>query len=187
MLVSGTLVGCHHLLLLTVTQPIIAYLKLGRTLHRILLVSVPDPFPRPNIKRKKAVWLARLHNSGLAICITQIQYTAGDVENKPAITSEPDVASVELDGTEDYVVLACDGIWDVIRLSKIPQLVYAHLTGGGSKEMVAKSLVDHAKAEGSSDNMTAIVVFSDTFELKEPPQVISESSEDEGDDEEDDS
>ena len=108
------------------------------------------------------------------------------MENKPAITSEPDVASIKLDGTEDYVVLACDGIWDVIRPSKIPQLVYAHLTGGGSKEMVAKSLVDHAKAEGSSDNMTAIVVFFDTFELKEPPQVISESSEDEGDDEEDD-
>ena len=97
------------------------------------------------------------------------------MENKPTVTSEPDVASIELDGTEDYIVLACDGIWDVIRPSKVPQLVYAHLTGGGSKEMVAKSLIDHAKAEGSSDNMTAIVVFFDTFELKEPPQAISES------------
>ena len=81
--------------------------------------------------------------------------------------------------------LTCDGIWDVIRPSKVPQLVYAHLTGGGSKESVAKSLIDHAKAEGSSDNMTAIVVFFDTFELKEPPQAISESS-DEDDESEDD-
>ena len=97
------------------------------------------------------------------------------LENKLAITSEPDVVNIELDGTEDYVVLACDGIWDVIRPSKVPQLVYAHLTGGGSKESVAKSLIDHAKAEGSSDNMTAIVVFFDTFELKEPPQAVSES------------
>ena len=104
------------------------------------------------------------------------------MENKPAVTSEPDVASIELDGTEDNIVLACDGIWDVIRPSKVPQLVCAHLTGGGSKEMVAKSLIDHAKAEGSSDNMTAIVVFFDTFELKEPPQAISESSEDDDDD-----
>ena len=102
------------------------------------------------------------------------------MENKPAVTSEPDVASIELDGTEDYIVLACDGIWDVIRPSKVPQLVYAHFTGGGSKEMVAKSLIDHAKAEGSSDNMTTIVVFFDTFQLKEPP--ISESSEDNDDD-----
>ena len=114
-----------------------------------------------------------------------IQYT-GDVENKPAITSEPDVVSIELDGTEDYVVLACDGIWDVIRPSKVPQLVYAHLTGGGSKESVAKSLIDHAKAEGSSDNMTAIVVFFDTFELKEPPQAVSESESSEDDDNDDD-
>lgn len=115
--------------------------------------------------------------------------TAGDVENKPAVTSEPDVASIELDGTEDYIVLACDGIWDVIQPSEVPQLVYAHLTGGGSKEMVAKSLIDHAKAEGSSDNMTAIVVFFDTFELKEPPQAVisePESSEDDNDDDGDD-
>ena len=42
-------------------QPIVAYLKLGRTLHRLLLVSIPDPFSsRPNIKEEKAVWLARL-------------------------------------------------------------------------------------------------------------------------------
>ena len=101
------------------------------------------------------------------------------MENKPAVTSEADVVSVELDGTEDYIVVACDGIWDVIRPSRVPQLVYAHLSGGGSKESVAKSLIDHAKAEGSSDNMTVIVVFFDTFELKEPPQAISESSEDE--------
>ena len=33
----------------------------------------------------------------------------------------------------------------------------------------------HARAEGSSDNMTIIVVFFDTFELKEPPQAVSES------------
>ena len=111
----------------------------------------------------------------------------GDAENKPAITSEPDVVSIELDGTEDYVLLACDGIWDVIRPSKVPQLVYAHLTGGGSKESVAKSLIDHAKAEGSSDNMTAIVVFFDTFELKEPPQAVSESESSEDEDEDDDS
>ena len=47
--------------------------------------------------------------------------------------------------------------------------------------------IDHAKAEGSSDNMTAIVVFFDTFELKEPPQAVSESesSEDENGDNDD--
>ena len=70
----------------------------------------------------------------------------------------------------------------MIRPSKVPQLVYAHLTGGGSKESVAKSLIDHAKAEGSSDNMTAIVVFFDTFELKQLPQAVSESESSEDDD-----
>ena len=82
--------------------------------------------------------------------IRVMQYTASDVENKPAVTSEADVVSIELDGTEDHFVMACDNIWDVIRPSKVPQLVYTHLTGGGSKESVAKSLIDHVKAEGPS-------------------------------------
>ena len=43
-------------------QPIVAYLKLGRMLHRILTVSIATRpfFPVPNIKEKKVVWLARL-------------------------------------------------------------------------------------------------------------------------------
>ena len=112
----------------------------------------------------------------------------GDAEHKPTITSEPDVASIKLDGTEDYLVLACDGIWDVIKPRHVPQLVYAHLTAGGSKESVAKSLIDHAKAEGSSDNMTVIVSFFDTFELREPPKPApdTESSEDDDEDYDDD-
>jgi len=51
--------------------------------------------------------------------LRELSLCTGDVESKPSVTSEPDVASIELDGTEDYVVLACDGIWDVIRPSKI--------------------------------------------------------------------
>ena len=34
-------------------QPIVSYLKLGRTLHRILLVSIPDPFLPVSISKKK--------------------------------------------------------------------------------------------------------------------------------------
>ena len=53
----------------------------------------------------------------MSLC-TQIQYT-GDVENKPAVTSEPDIVSIELDRTEDYIVLACDGIWVMHHLNSI--------------------------------------------------------------------
>ena len=37
--------------------------RLPRMLHRILTVSIPDPFSsRPNIKEEKVVWLARLES-----------------------------------------------------------------------------------------------------------------------------
>ena len=47
-------------------QPVIAYLKLGRTLHRILLVSIPYPFSScSDIKEEKVIWLTRL----ICVCI----------------------------------------------------------------------------------------------------------------------
>jgi len=122
----------------------------------------------------------------IVLVFTESFCCTGDAEHKPTISSEPDVANMKLDGTEDYLVLACDGIWDVIKPRNVPQLVYTHLTGGGSQESVAKLLIDHAKAEGSSDNMTVIVTFFDTFELIEPPKPApdTESSDDDYDDDE---
>ena len=58
-------------------QPIAAYPKLGRTLHRFLLVSIPDLFSsRPNIKEKSA--LARETN-----IILSCNISCAHIINKP--------------------------------------------------------------------------------------------------------
>jgi protein phosphatase 1E len=65
-----------------------------------------------------------------------------------------------LDGTEDYIVLACDGMWDGISQGDVPQIVYDHLQKTkGDKSSVAKMLVEVAKENGSTDNITVVIVF----------------------------
>ncbi|XP_033748812.1 protein phosphatase 1F-like [Pecten maximus] len=84
----------------------------------------------------------------------------GDAAHKKFIISDADTSSVSLDGTEDYIVLACDGLWDILTPNAVPKLVYDYLQESkGDKSGVAQKLVTWAKENGSTDNITVIVVF----------------------------
>ncbi|XP_069134647.1 uncharacterized protein [Argopecten irradians] len=84
----------------------------------------------------------------------------GDAAHKKFITSDADTSSVPLHGTEDYIVLACDGLWDMVSPQAVPKLVYDYLIESkGDKTGVAHKLVTWAKEQGSTDNITVIVVF----------------------------
>jgi len=43
------------------------------------------------------------------------------------VTSEPDVTAVSLDGTEDFLVLACDGLWDFVTEEEAVMAVYEQI------------------------------------------------------------
>ncbi|KAF4074263.1 hypothetical protein AMELA_G00237400 [Ameiurus melas] len=92
----------------------------------------------------------------------------GDFDQKPYVSNAADCSSVQLSGDEDYVLLACDGFFDVLRPADVPALVLEALReAGGSGEDVAQSLVAQAKAAGSSDNITVLLVF-----LREPRDLL---------------
>lgn len=48
----------------------------------------------------------------------------GDVDYKPYVTAEPDVTSYDLSGDEDFLLLACDGLWDVVSEKHAVEEVY---------------------------------------------------------------
>ncbi len=88
----------------------------------------------------------------------------GDAKEKKFVVSDADVESVDLDGSEEYLVVACDGVWDVLNGEEVVECVKNHLASpSGSKQTVARALVEFAKSEGSGDNMTCIVVFFKGF------------------------
>lgn len=118
----------------------------------------------------------------------------GDFDQKPYVSADADCSVTQLQGDEDLVLLACDGFFDAVKPSEVPRLVLAALRrtaepeGGGGEdtpapgpapsEAVAQQLVAHAKAAGSSDNITVLVVFLRPPELllaRDSPQGSSDS------------
>ncbi|XP_056274744.1 protein phosphatase 1F [Pseudoliparis swirei] len=109
----------------------------------------------------------------------------GDFDQKPYVSGEADCSTTRLSGDEDYVLLACDGFFDAVDPSEVPRLVLDALRQPADPEgdappdrsqdavglRVARRLVCHAKAAGSSDNITVMLVF-----LRPPPQLLAASA-----------
>ncbi len=60
------------------------------------------------------------------------------------------------------MILACDGVWDVLEDQEAVDLIREHVGAGGNPAKIktaAQVLVDASLAKGSSDNITALVVF----------------------------
>jgi serine/threonine protein phosphatase PrpC len=98
------------------------------------------------------------------------------------LTCEPDVRTIELDGSEDYFILGCDGLFEHIAVdSSLSEFIEQALGGaGGGKEgrgeesdtddrtngetrdnntpNIAELLVGRAKDNGSTDNISVIFV-----------------------------
>uniref|UniRef100_A0A8C5PDE3 Protein phosphatase 1E n=1 Tax=Leptobrachium leishanense TaxID=445787 RepID=A0A8C5PDE3_9ANUR len=56
----------------------------------------------------------------------------GDIDQKPYVSGEADVTSHVLDGSEDFLVLACDGFYDTVSPPEVPELVLGHLQDNGA-------------------------------------------------------
>ncbi|KAK7485385.1 hypothetical protein BaRGS_00023333 [Batillaria attramentaria] len=84
----------------------------------------------------------------------------GDASQKPFLCSDADVTTFTRTGSEDYMVLGCDGLWDVLSAPDIPVVVHQYLRQHPNHHAgVSKHLVLKAKELGSSDNISVVVVF----------------------------
>lgn len=81
----------------------------------------------------------------------------GDISYQEyGLTSEPDIKSFLLDGTEDYFIIGCDGLWESLDLSTLCDIVYEQRNKVGD---IAEYLVKLAKENGSTDNISAVFVL----------------------------
>mmetsp|Transcript_29364 Transcript_29364/g.53886 ORF Transcript_29364/g.53886 Transcript_29364/m.53886 type:complete len:522 (-) Transcript_29364:1698-3263(-) len=81
------------------------------------------------------------------------------------ITAQPDVKIIRLVEEDEFFILACDGVWDVLTNQKAVDFVAARLNRGLSPVEVSKELLDFCLAKSPQDargvgcdNMTAVVI-----------------------------
>ncbi|GIX77459.1 hypothetical protein CDAR_491741 [Caerostris darwini] len=103
--------------------------------------------------------------------ILAVTRALGDPDHKRYISGEPEITTINLDGTEDFLILACDGLWDGMSPEDVTSALYYNISGSAPDEpldTVAAKLVHQSKLQGSEDNITAVVVLlRDIKQIKE--------------------
>jgi len=82
----------------------------------------------------------------------------GDKELRDALTCDPDVSPVPMElGSDDVLVLACDGLWDKVEDDAVMQTVLNE----PDTLKAAEALRNLAYNKGSMDNISVMVIRSD--------------------------
>lgn len=96
-----------------------------------------------------------------------VSRSVGDAFLKPYITADPEICEYDIGINDRFLVLASDGIWDVLSNEQVANFVLANtcfvedgmvLTDSDSLKWTARRLCEHASKSGSTDNFSAIVV-----------------------------
>ncbi|CAG9331883.1 unnamed protein product [Blepharisma stoltei] len=81
---------------------------------------------------------------------------------KQMIISVPDIREMELKDEDNFIILACDGIWDMVTSQEAVEFVNKKLRRKKPVGNIAEDLLDHcfhkAVRNQGSDNMTVIIV-----------------------------
>ena len=78
----------------------------------------------------------------------------GDPVLKPYVSAEPRIVEGLLGSENDFAVVACDGVWDVLT----PKDVIGVARDVGDAQPAAERIVAKALGAGSNDNVTVIVL-----------------------------
>jgi serine/threonine protein phosphatase PrpC len=86
--------------------------------------------------------------------ILAVSRALGDARLKPFVISEPRIVEGLLERDNDFVILACDGVWDVIT----PQDVIGIARSAENPQEGAMLIKEKALDLGSTDNISVIVL-----------------------------
>jgi len=95
---------------------------------------------------------------------------------KDVVSNVPDISSTDLTDKDMFVIVACDGLWDVVQDQEAVNLVLEgirelmklmpsmskqndHTSKKQMAEILARMLLEEALARGTSDNVSCMLVF----------------------------
>lgn len=79
------------------------------------------------------------------------------------VTACPEITEIYLQPADEFLVMACDGLWDVMTSQEVVDFVRERLQGPDTLRQVASELVNYAvNVKRSSDNVSATIALVTT-------------------------
>jgi protein phosphatase 2C len=99
----------------------------------------------------------------------------GDLDNVPFVCHTPDIFHYRLQMDDEFIIIACDGLWDVLQNHEAVNFVRDHVNNNhieyynipnkypsietASTNNIARKLASYAIARNSMDNVSIFIIF----------------------------
>jgi serine/threonine protein phosphatase PrpC len=84
----------------------------------------------------------------------------GDRDCKPIVSSEVEIRQFPVDDDKDeFVVLASDGLWDVMSSQDVVSFIHKNTARGTARAEMSKIVAREALRRGSFDNISVVIVW----------------------------
>jgi len=100
-------------------------------------------------------------------------------QDQQLVSPRPDVTCIDRKGDESYILIACDGIYDVAKNEYIIELVKLRMKMNTDLGGMTHDIVNFCLSKASKDNMSAIMMMFDSSDLHLASQETEEMKEDE--------
>lgn len=128
-----------------------------------IIISTDDHKPS-NEKESKRIYEAGGHvqigrvNGNLAVSRALGDFVYKDTPHLPAhaqkVSVEADLHVVPRSEKDEFLILACDGVWDVMSCVNVRDFVRDHLKAGVPVPVICEEIIDFCLKRDSKDNMT---------------------------------
>jgi len=89
------------------------------------------------------------------------------------LSAEPEVVVRELTGEEEFLIIGCDGLWDVVLHQQAVDVAHETLQKSSSVHQAAQELGELALKLGSRDNITVMVLLMDGITGLQSPKICT--------------
>jgi serine/threonine protein phosphatase PrpC len=120
-----------------------------------------DPIEKKRIEDKGGIVELDTHQVPRVVDLS-LSRAFGDINAKPYVTSEPERKRIRLSKSNKFLIMACDGLWDVMSNEDVVTFIKQHLEiyKQNKKYNIAKQLANHAIHNlGSMDNVSIMIIL----------------------------
>jgi protein phosphatase 1B len=121
-----------------------------------------NPQEKERIQKAGGSVMIQRVNGSLAVSRALGDYEYKQVEGRgpceQLVSPEPEITVQAREHSDEFLVLACDGIWDVMNNEELCDFVRHQLTIHPNLETVCSSIIDTCLHKGSKDNMSVVLV-----------------------------
>ncbi|XP_031434919.1 protein phosphatase 1B isoform X2 [Clupea harengus] len=170
----GVLMSPAHLYFINCGDSRALLCRRGRVCFSTLDHKPCNPREKERIQNAGGSVMIQRVNGSLAVSRALGDYDYKCVDGKgpteQLVSPEPEVFEIARAPEDEFVVLACDGIWDVMSNEELCEFMRSRLEVSSDLERVCNELVNTCLHKGSRDNMSVVVVC-----LPNAPKVSEEA------------